>query len=144
VVLEGRSAREGEAWHRGPVILSWPDVLTDARGASGGHNLVLHEFAHQLDMLNGGHADGVPPLTSAAQDQRWVGLMEREYQRLRREVAAGERTLLDPYGTKNQAEFFAVLTEAFFELPRELRGAHSELYEILREFYRQEPHLRQS
>jgi MtfA peptidase len=144
VVLEGHSAREGEAWHRGPVILSWPDVLADARGESGGHNLVLHEFAHQLDMLNGGHADGVPPLTSAAQDQRWTTVVEREYERLCQNAAARHWTLLDPYGTKNKAEFFAVVTEAFFELPRELRAAHPELYEIFREFYQQDPDLRES
>jgi Mlc titration factor MtfA (ptsG expression regulator) len=139
VVLEGHSAREGEAWHRGPVILSWPDVQADARGENRGHNLVLHEFAHQLDMLNGAHADGVPSLTSADQDRRWLALMEREYQRLQQDVTARNWTLLDPYGTKNKAEFFAVATEAFFELPRELRETHRELYDLFREFYRQDP-----
>ena len=139
VVLEGHSAREGEAWHRGPVILSWPDVLADARGESDGHNLVLHEFAHQLDMRNGGFADGVPPLETAAQDRRWTTVVDREYQRLRHDAASGHGTLLDPYGTKNKAEFFAVVTEAFFELPQELREEHPELYELWREFYRQDP-----
>lgn len=139
VVLEGRSAREGEAWHRGPVILSWPDVLADARGESDGHNLVLHEFAHQLDMLNGGSADGVPPLESAAQFAAWSALLEREYQALCAAVRAGDRTLLDPYATKNKAEFFAVATEAFFEMPESLQRFHPELHDRLSEFYKQDP-----
>lgn len=142
VVLEGHSAREGEAWHRGPVILSWPDVLVDARGEGHGHNLVLHEFAHQLDMLNGGSADGMPPMASTAQYQRWTALMENEYQSLLQEVAAGRRTLLDPYATKNKAEFFAVATEVFFEMPQAMQRGHAELYDLFREFYRQDPALR--
>lgn len=144
VVLEGRSAREGEAWHRGPVILSWPDVLSDARGENEGHNLVLHEFAHQLDMLNGGMADGVPPLVSAAQDQAWTALIEREFQRLRHDFAAGRRTLLDPYATKNKAEFFAVATEASFEMPQALQESYRELYDLFREFYKQDPASRRA
>jgi MtfA peptidase len=139
IVVEGRSAREGEAWHRGPVILSWPDVLADARAENYGHNLVLHEFAHQLDMLNGGAADGVPPLTSIAQEQAWKAMLEPEFQILQLDVAAGRRTLLDPYATKNKAEFFAVATEAFFEMPRMLQQSHAELYDQFREFYSQDP-----
>lgn len=139
VVLEGQSAREGEAWHRGPVVLSWPDVLADARRDSDGHNLVLHEFAHQIDMLNGGTADGIPPMASVDQYQRWTTAIEREFQRLRHACEAGRHTLLGDYATKNKAEFFAVATEVFFELPHELKHEHGELYDLFREFYRQDP-----
>jgi Mlc titration factor MtfA (ptsG expression regulator) len=142
VVLEGQSAREGEAWHRGPVVLSWPDVLADARHDSDGHNLVLHEFAHQIDMLNGGAADGIPPMASVDQYQRWTAAVEREFQQLRRDCEAGRHTLLGHYATKNKAEFFAVSTEVFFELPHELRAEHHELYELFREFYKQDPAIR--
>jgi len=142
VVLEGQSAREGEAWHRGPVVLSWPDVLADARHDSDGHNLVLHEFAHQIDMLNGGTADGIPPMASVDQYQRWTAALERDFQRLRYACEAGRRTLLGDYATKNKAEFFAVATEVFFELPHELRDEHGELYDLFREFYKQDPAAR--
>jgi Mlc titration factor MtfA (ptsG expression regulator) len=138
VVFEGSSAREGEAWHQGPVILSWPDVLADARGERRGHNLVIHEFAHQLDMLDGA-AGGVPPLASAAAERHWNAVIDQEYVRLCEQVSAGRRTFLDSYATKNKAEFFAVASEAFFELPSGLRDRHGELYELLRDFYRQDP-----
>jgi Mlc titration factor MtfA (ptsG expression regulator) len=142
VMLEGRSPREGEAWHRGPVILSWPDVLADAQHDSDGHNLVLHEFAHQIDMLNGGHADGIPPMASVDQYQRWTKMLEREYQQLRHDCEAGHDALLGHYAAKNKAEFFAVATEVFFELPHELQHEHAEVYEMFREFYKQDPAAR--
>jgi Mlc titration factor MtfA (ptsG expression regulator) len=143
-VLEGQSARAGEAWHRGPVILSWPDVLADAHGDRGGHNLVLHEFAHQLDMLNGRVADGVPPMESAGELERWTRVVEREYERLVADCTRGYPPLLDCYGTKHKSEFFAVATEAFFEQPRAMQHHHQELYELFCDFYRQDPASRSS
>ncbi len=139
VVLEGTSEREGEAWYRGPVILSWPDALAGARGESHGHNLILHEFAHQLDMQCGAANDGVPCLQSGADVRRWQEVMSREYRRLSRDCDRGRLTLLDCYGTTDEAEFFAVATECFFERPAAMRQKHSSLYEILSSFYRQNP-----
>lgn len=142
VVHEGASAREGEAWYRGPVILSWSDVLNDARGKGHGGNLVLHEFSHQLDMLNGSVADGVPPLATNAALQRWEQVVASEYEQLCRACMAGERTLLSSYGTKNRAEFFAVSTETFFEQPDALKHWHPEWYALLCEYYGQDPAAR--
>ncbi len=138
-VLEGDSHREGEAWYRGPVILSWSDVLAGGRNETPGHNLVFHEFAHQLDMQNGRDVDGVPPLSTRQQHDRWQSVMTREFQRLHRDCHAGRWTVLDCYGTTNVGEFFAVATECFFQEPRELLVQHRHLYEILSDFYRQDP-----
>ena len=142
VVLEGHSEREGEAWYRGPVVLSWSDALAGGRRASDGDNLVLHEFAHQLDMQHDGEIDGMPPLETRAARQRWQQVMSREFERLRRDCEAGLPTLLDCYGTTDEAEFFAVATECFFERSRALRIRHRQLYEVLAEFYRQDPAAR--
>lgn len=143
VVLEGESSRAGEAWYRGPVILSWPDALASARHETDGDNLVLHEFAHQLDMQNGGVTDGIPPLESADQYRRWQEVMSDEYHRLIRDCRQGRPTLIDCYGTESMAEFFAVATECFFERPRSLLQRHARLYEVLSMFYRQDPASRE-
>jgi MtfA peptidase len=135
--LVGEGARLGEAWYRGPVILSWADVLESSRDLGGGQNLVWHEFAHQLDMLDRA-SDGTPPLADRSQYRRWADVMTAEYQRLKNAAHSGEPTLLDPYGTTNEAEFFAVVTECFFDQPIELRAEHPELYELFKEFYRQD------
>ena len=132
---EGRS---GEAWYRGPVVLAWEDVRYEGRHPREGHNVVFHEFAHQLDMLDGG-INGTPPLRDAAQARRWHDVMTAEYKRL---VAASERgraTLLDHYGATDEAEFFAVCTECFFDRPVEMRREYPQLYDLLREYYRQDP-----
>ncbi len=142
VVLVGQSDREGEAWYRGPVILSWADVLTGAKNIRANHNLVLHEFAHQLDMQNGQIADGVPPLDSSAQLQQWLDVTEREFQRLIRDCGSGQQTVLDCYGTTNRAEFFAVSTESFFQRPAVLKLRHPDLYQLLQQYYRQDPAAR--
>ncbi|MEO8495142.1 MAG: M90 family metallopeptidase [Planctomycetota bacterium] len=139
VVLDGESHREGEAWYRGPVILSWADALAGGRHESDGDNLVLHEFAHQLDMQNGRSVDGTPPLTTRQQYDRWQEVMTAEFHALEKACRRGRRTLLDCYGTENFAEFFAVSTECFFELPYEMLQQHPRLYEILHDFYRQDP-----
>lgn len=139
VALEGDSHREGEAWYRGPVVLSWVDVLAGGRHKGDGDNLVLHEFAHQLDMQNGCTTDGTPPLATRQQYDRWQEVMTAEFRRLERDCSRGRRTLLDCYGTENIAEFFAVSTECFFEQPTEMLQQHPQLYEVLRDFYNQDP-----
>lgn len=125
----------GEYWHRGPVIVSWKNTRD---GLEDRGNLVFHEFAHHLDDVDGG-MDGTPPLDSAAQASRWERVVSDEYARLVRSSARDEATLLNQYGATSLAEFFAVATECFFERPVPLRREHPELYEILRDFYRQDP-----
>lgn len=142
MVLEVESHREGEAWYRGPVILSWSDVLSSGRGDEGGHFLVAHEFAHQLDMLNGAYTDGVPPLDNNRLAQRWETVMSSEFNRLRMECDQGFHTVLDCYGATNRAEFFAVATENFFQRPRLLSLRHPQIYSLLCEYYRQDPAVR--
>ena len=144
IVIERDSARQGEAWYRGPVILSWSDVLTGGLQHAHGRNLVLHEFAHQLDMLNGRRADGVPPLATAAQAERWTKVVGEHYHELVHACSHGHAALLDCYGATSPAEFFAVATETFFQRPAALQHRHPELYACLREFYRQDPVARET
>lgn len=129
---------DGVAWHRGPVVLSWTRLRRELMGQSPGHNVVLHEFAHHLDGLCG-EMDGAPPLGDAERERRWYAVTESEYFRLVGNARRDEATLLDHYGASNRAEFFAVATECFFELPHELRERHRELYDTLVDFYRQSP-----
>ena len=138
VVIQGESERLGEAHHRGPVILDWEIVLEHARDPGHGENLVFHEFAHQLDMRNGAF-DGTPDLADEALRRRWARVMDDEYNRLVGAADRGRRTFLDPYGATDPAEFFAVVTETFFDLPWEMRRRHPELYELLRDYFRQDP-----
>jgi MtfA peptidase len=138
VVLEGTTGLLGEAHYRGPVILSWDEVLADGRHPEEGRNLVFHEFAHQLDMLDG-VVNGTPPLRSNEQRRKWRGVMTAEYHRLIAESEHGRATLLDQYGTANEGEFFAVATECFFNRPTAMSRRHPRLYELLREYYRQDP-----
>lgn len=138
VVAEGTSGRLGEAWYRGPVVLSWKDAKMGGKHQQGGHNVVLHEFAHEHDMLNRG-IDGVPPMRDTSQYERWESVMAREYAQLVRRVEMGAPTFIDPYGATNRAEFFAVTTECFFEVPIELEHHHPDLYRELGDYYRQDP-----
>ena len=139
IVMEGSSAREGEAWYRGPVILSWPDALTGGRGDSRGHNLVFHEFAHQMDMLNGRVADGVPAFQAAAEAERWTCLIANAFQSLCHDCEHGRPSVFDCYGATSQAEFFAVATETFFEEPKKFKQQDAELYSMFQLYYRQDP-----
>ena len=125
----------GESWHRGPIILSWKN--TKGLADEDGGNLVFHEFAHHLDDLDG-DMDGTPPLEHG-QERRWDRVVDEEYHRLVRASRLGRATLLNQYGASSRAEFFAVATECFFERPVALRERHPELYDILRDFYRQDP-----
>jgi len=137
--LVGESSNEGEAWYRGPVVLSWPDALAGGRCKSGGRNLVVHEFAHQLDMENGDESDGTPLLASRTQYNRWQRVIEAEYERLAHDCQRGRSTLLDCYGATDIGEFFAVATECFFQQPSPMRHRHPKLYELLSEFFQQDP-----
>lgn len=128
----------GEAWQRGPVIVSWQEVVAAGRNASGGKNLVLHEFAHHVDGLDG-DMDGTPPLAGRERQRTWHRVIEGEYRRLVGSTRRAEATLLDQYGASNRAEFFAVATECFFEQPRAMQHRHQELYAVLRDFYQQDP-----
>lgn len=138
IVIEGASARLGESWVRGCVVLSWDDVRNGAADAADGHNVVLHEFAHQLDQEDGA-SDGAPILEHRSQYVSWARILGDEFEVLKRAAERGKRTDIDPYGATNAAEFFAVITEAFFERPRSLHKKHPELYEELKMYYKQDP-----
>ena len=137
-VVEGPQPRLGEAWRRGPVVLSWDDVLRAASDVHDGRNVVLHEFAHQLDN-EAGAADGAPVLPQRSMYVAWARVLGHEYKALVEALEHQRQTVLDQYGATSPAEFFAVVTEAFFEKPVDLKARHPELYEQLRLFYRQDP-----
>ncbi len=124
----------GESDEDGTVYLVWDELLANARHPERGHNLVYHEFAHTLDRADGA-TDGIPPMKPDAR-ARWVAVCDREYERLQQGV---DDPLLRSYAGVNQAEFFAVVTEVFFDQPVELRAQKPDLYDVLREFYRQDP-----
>jgi Mlc titration factor MtfA (ptsG expression regulator) len=132
------SDRIGEAWYRGPIVLAWDSIARRTRSRHSRHNVIIHEFAHKLDFLNG-LIDGTPPLDSRGQLADWVRVFTREYETLKTQAWAGGPSFLDQYGATSPAEFFAVASEVFFEIPRELRKLHAELYAELSEFYRQDP-----
>ena len=135
-VLESDEVRLGESWHRGSVVLSWEDV---PRGHSqSGQNVVLHEFAHQID-ISGGRGDTSPILQSHSTFLDWAQRLEINYEKLCSDVDAGRPTILNEYGASDPAEFFAVATEAFFESSKELRHHHPELYNEMEKFYQQDP-----
>jgi Mlc titration factor MtfA (ptsG expression regulator) len=138
VVMEENQVRLGEAWKSGVVVVSWDDLQETARGLNEGRNLVLHEFAHQLDMENG-TADGVPVLERRSQYRSWSRVLGSEFEQLRRDSARGRYTVLDKYGGTDPAEFFAVATEAFFEKSHLLWRRHRQLYDELKGFYLQDP-----
>jgi Mlc titration factor MtfA (ptsG expression regulator) len=138
---EDRTGRVGEAWYRGPVVLAWDSVVKDARDPAVGRNVVLHEFAHQLDFLDG-LANGTPALKNQAQRIEWHGVMTAAYEELIQDSETGGVTFLDQYGATNPCEFFAVATEAFFTLPNQLQRRHPLLYKVLSEYYGQHPAAR--
>jgi len=138
VVHEWDDELAGESWPGGPVVLSWEALDEAGTVAEGGVNVVIHEFAHKLDMMSG-EADGVPPLPSRAARERWIEVFDAEFERFCAEVDAGKDTFLDPYAAENEAEFFAVASEAFFESPNALKREYPRLYELFRGFYRQDP-----
>jgi MtfA peptidase len=136
---EGRTARLGETGRQiGAMVLAWDAVRSGAADSADGKNLVLHEFAHQLDYENYA-ADGTPGLPTFEQQLSWREVMRTEFESLRSSDDSGIPTLLDTYGATNAAEFFAVATEAFFERPRALRARHPKLYAQLKGYYQQDP-----
>lgn len=137
-VVEGPSHRLGESSHRGFVVISWDDVIRGARDPADGHNVVLHEFAHQLDAESGA-ANGAPVLGEAGLYGPWARALGDAYEALGEDLARHRPTAVDPYGATNPAEFFAVATEAFFERPRRLRDQEPDLYAMLARYYRQDP-----
>lgn len=138
VVSQTRSAMLGESWSNGRVILAWDSVARGIADFNDGRNVVLHEFAHQLDTEDGS-ADGAPLLYTRDSYAIWSQVFSEEFQKLHRELAMGFRTLIDSYGATNPAEFFAVVTELFFERPAAMRERHPELFEQLLNYYRVNP-----
>ena len=138
VVVQREHTNLGEAWPGGPIILAWDHAYQGGRDPDDGQNTVFHEFAHKLDMLDG-LTDGIPPLTMDHEEEAW---RERFLQAFHLHVAAVEakrKTLLDPYGATDIAEFFAVATEIFFERPHRLLQKEAQVYDLLKTFYRQDP-----
>ena len=136
--VEGPQALDGQATYRGPVLLSWPAVASGARFPERGHNVVFHEFAHQLDMLDG-VVDGTPPLDDPEALRRWIAVCTAAYSAVR--AGHGSPVLRD-YAGVNPGEFFAVATEVFFCRPLELRAHERALYDEMAAFYRQDPAAR--
>jgi Mlc titration factor MtfA (ptsG expression regulator) len=141
VVTEGEQARLGESWTRGIVVLAWDHVRSGAAQPSDGQNVVLHEFAHQLDGEDG-PMDGAPDLGVRARYTSWAHVLGAEFGELSHRIHQGRSTDIDAYGATSPAEFFAVVTEMFFEKPRAMRTHHAELYEELSAFYKQDPAAR--
>lgn len=139
VHLRAESVRLGESWLHGSLVLAWSQVRSECLNPHTRSNVALHEFAHQLDQLNG-PADGIPPLPDGKTIfLEWRTLMKAEYDRLVAEARHAVPDVLDWYGATNAAEFFAVTTESFFCSPIRLKEVHPNLYELFREFYRVDP-----
>lgn len=139
VVHTGKEVRAGEAWLQGPVVLSWVDVGGfDDRGI----NAALHEFAHKLDMVNG-DVDGFPPLHAGMSRMQWTQAFKSAYDDMRARVDRDEETDIDPYACESPGEFFAVLSEYFFERPEILTDTYADVYAQMQSFYRQDPLARQ-
>ncbi|MEZ4650236.1 MAG: zinc-dependent peptidase [Candidatus Eisenbacteria bacterium] len=136
---EGHAVRLGESWVSGAVVLSWDDTLVGTTIPDDAHNVVFHEFAHQLDQADG-TSDGTPNLGHRhSRYVAWANVLGHEFLELRRDLAEGRRTWLNAYGATNEAEFFAVATEFFFERPIAMRQKEPELYAELKSFYGLDP-----
>jgi Mlc titration factor MtfA (ptsG expression regulator) len=133
VVHEFDDERAGESWQGGPVVLSW-----DAAVNAPGMNVVIHEFAHKLDMANG-EADGMPPLHAGMDRHAWAETFRVAYEGFCDAVDRGKETWLDPYAAESPGEFFAVVSEAFFTAPNQTRRRYPDVYEQLKRYYRQDP-----
>jgi len=135
---EHDQVRSGESWDRGPVVLSWDSTAYGAFIPHDGQNVVLHEFAHQLDQQTG-TTDGAPLLDKTHKASEWAKVLSAAYERMTEDLARGRETFLDPYGATAPAEFFAVATEYFFEKPEALKDHEPELYAQLAKYYRLDP-----
>jgi Mlc titration factor MtfA (ptsG expression regulator) len=138
IMVEGPDVRLGESWHDGTVVLSWYDVRRGAAHPHDGHNVVFHEFAHQLDST-WGKGDSTPVLQDEDRFLDWAEALGRDFERFRRRTERRRDEVLDDYGATDPAEFFAVATECFFEKPKELQRDYPRLYEQLERFYQQDP-----
>lgn len=132
------SVRLGESWTTGSIVLSWANVVAGGRNEEDGHNVTVHEFAHQLDQADGA-GDGVPPLEDGSKYRNWSNTMKPAFEKLIERTNKNKRTVMDDYGAENPAEFFAVATETFYEKPKQLNEKKPELYALLREYYGVDP-----
>jgi len=135
LVSEESMDQAGESWERGPLVLSWEDVEAAVEWPADGENVVFHEIAHKLDMLNG-DANGMPPLHAGMDASAWASDMQEAFDELNRELDSGRETQIDPYAASDPAEFFAVASEYYFEAPAILRGAMPAVFAHLERFYR--------
>jgi Mlc titration factor MtfA (ptsG expression regulator) len=133
-----QDVRLGESWTTGSVVLAWDYVRHGAMDWKDGHNLVFHEFAHQLDQEDG-RSDGAPILEQRSHYIPWARVLSSEYEKLRKKTHRGRKTVMDRYGSSNPAEFFAVATETFFEKPKQMKKKHPDLYEELTNYYKVDP-----
>ncbi len=138
VVVDRDSVRLGESWQNGPVVLAWDSVKGGTSNVHDAQNVVLHEFAHQLDQEDG-TADGAPILSRRARYVAWARVLGAEYENLRGSKKKRRRSVMNKYGATNPAEFFAVATETFFEKPKQMQKRHPELYDELRDYYKLDP-----
>lgn len=133
-----RQVLSGESWERGQLVLSWDDSLAGGMNSEDGYNVVLHEFAHQLD-LESGAVNGMPGLHSAARRRDWTSTFSAAYADHCARVDAHTDTWLDPYAASSPAEFFAVITEAFYELPQAVQAQYPQVFTQLCDYYRVDP-----
>ena len=138
VIIEGHSVRLGESWRHGPVVLAWDSVRGGTANIGDARNVVLHEFAHQLDQEDGS-SDGTPILKNRSSYITWARILSREYESLQNSEKKGIRSVIDSYGATNPAEFFAVVTEVFYEKPEMMKKKHPELYRELSNYYNLDP-----
>lgn len=132
------SVRLGESWGSGSVVLAWDSVVAGGCNQEDGHHVTLHEFAHQLDQVDG-VADGVPELHGSGSYRAWAQVFSEAYDKFTRKLGRGKRTVIDDYGATNPAEFFAVATETFYEKPKQLRKQYPDLYQQLKGYYQVDP-----
>jgi Mlc titration factor MtfA (ptsG expression regulator) len=138
IVTEFADDRSGETWEQGSLVLAWDEVLEGGRDLDDDFNVVLHEFAHQLDLENG-EIDGVPRFESKERYASWTRILDDTLDRFRRDLHHRRRPPIDPYAAEDPGEFFAVAVESFFERPADFRKAYPELYDELAAYFCQDP-----
>ena len=138
VAVQENSARAGESWVRGPIVLSLSDVEHGSKNSADGHNVVMHEFAHKLDEENG-VVDGLPVLRESAHYREWAEVLNKEYDQFLKRVERGKNRVIDEYGAVSAPEFFAVATESFFEKSAQMKKRLPELYQQLEQYYGLDP-----
>ncbi len=138
VVVHEESVRAGESWYRGPIVLSWADVMRGSLNNSDGHNVVLHEFAHKLDEENE-IMNGLPVLRDSSHYAEWAEVLSKEFDSLLIRIDRGTNSVIDAYGAVSPSEFFAVATESFFEKPLLMKNKLPDLYQQFKRFYNLDP-----